>query len=244
VRGGLGLREGAGGDKLVRHLMRRVELGITRHGIREIALSAVVCGVAAAVMAWLIPGWGMVALVAPAAAFLWVVSFFRDPYRRIPVGAKLVVSPADGTVTEIADVREDTYIKGEAAKIGIFLSIFSVHLNRAPLAGKVEHVQYTPGKFLDARDKASSVQNERNAIGILPNGRDGKVLVRQISGAIARRIICKCAVGDALEKGQKIGMIKFGSRTEIYVSKSLGLKVRVKIGDKVKAGSSVLGEIS
>ena len=221
---------------------RRSAVKITKHGLREIGLSAAACGVVAALMLIFLPVWAKAAVVAPAAVFLWVLSFFRDPARRIPPGAGLVVSPADGTVAEIADVHESTYINGQATKVGIFLSVFNVHLNRAPVAGKVEHVKYTPGAFLDARDKDCSARNESNAIGILPGG-GGKVLVKQISGAIARRIVCECAVGDTLEKGQKIGMIKFGSRTEIFVSKSLGLRVRVKIGDKVKAGSSVLGEI-
>jgi phosphatidylserine decarboxylase len=233
----------AGGDKLLRCPIWRSRVSITRHGLREIFLSGVACGALAALALWLLPGWGRVAAAVPAVGFVWVLSFFRDPVRRIPAGDGLVVAPADGTITEIADVREETYIKGEAAKIGIFLSVFNVHLNRAPVAGKVEHVHYTRGKFLDARDAAASKENERNAIGILADG-GGRVLVKQISGAIARRIVCECAVGSVLAKGQKIGMIKFGSRTEVFVSKSLGLKVRVKIGDKVKAGSSVLGEIS
>lgn len=217
---------------------------ITRHGKREILLSAAVCGVAALAIIIFLPAWLKVLLVLPLAGFAWVLSFFRDPFRRIPVGVKLVVSPADGTVTDISEAREETYIKGDAVKIGIFLSIFSVHLNRAPVAGKVEHVKYVAGKFLDARDAKATVENESNSVGIAPDGFSGKVLVRQISGAIARRIVCEVAPGKALAKGEKIGMIKFGSRTELFVSKSLGLKVRVKVGDKVKAGSSVIGEIA
>lgn len=217
---------------------------ITKYGLREILLSGVGCLAVAVIILLLVPGWGRAVILVPAAVFLWVLSFFRDPERRIPQGANLVVSPADGTVTEIADVQEDTYIKGKAAKIGIFLSVFNVHLNRAPVGGKVEYIKYTPGKFLDARDRNSSAENESNAVGIQIGGRGGKALVKQISGVIARRIVCDCRVGDNLEKGRTIGMIKFGSRTELFISKALGFNVRVKTGDKVKAGSSVLGEFT
>jgi len=215
---------------------------ITKHGIREIALSAVVTGGLAALALLFAPGAWKALTALPLLLQTWVVSFFRDPARRVPGGEGLLVSPADGAIAEISEVVEETYLGCEAVKVGIFMSIFNVHVNRAPVSGRVEHIKYTRGKFLDARDPASSTQNENNVVGVKMNARDGKVLVKQISGVIARRIICDCRVGETLERGGRIGMIKFGSRVEVFVPKSMGLKILVGVGDRVKAGSSVLGE--
>ncbi len=215
---------------------------ITKYGLREISISASVAVPAIVLLALFVPGWWRALVVVPLVALAWVVLFFRDPERDVPEGDGLLVSPADGTIAEIADVTEETYLKCEATKIGIFMSIFNAHINRSPVSGRVEYVKHTRGKFLDARDPASSAENESNAIGMEMNDREGRILVKQISGAIARRIVCECRAGQALEKGGRIGMIKFGSRTEVFVPKSAAFKVLVKIGDRVKAGSSVLGE--
>jgi len=217
-------------------------LRITKHGLREILIAAAAAGGSVCLLAAFTPGWWRVLVVVPLVALVWVVLFFRDPERDVPEGDDLLVSPADGTVTEIADVTEETYLKCDTTKIGIFMSIFNVHISRSPVSGRVEYVKHTRGKFLDARDPASSAENESNAIGMAMNNRDGRILFKQISGAIARRIVCECCVGQALEKGDRIGMIKFGSRTEVFVPKSAAFKVLVKIGDRVKAGSSILGE--
>ncbi len=170
----------------------------------------------------------------PAAGFLFTLSFFRDPARRIPSEAGLLVSPADGTVVEISEVAEDEFLKTTCHKIGIFLSVFDVHVNRSPCDGTVRATKYRPGKFLDARHPDCGRLNESNTIHL------GDVVVRQISGAIARRIVCEAKPDDVLSRGQKFGMIKFGSRTEILVPKSLVREVTVKLKDKVKGGETVI----
>ena len=174
-----------------------------------------------------------------------VVWFFRDPPRKVPQGPGLLVSPADGTVTDISDVENAEFIGGPARRIGIFLSIFSVHINRAPCAGTVAYVGYHKGKFINALRPESSTDNEANSVGLtLPDPAGTKVLVKQISGAIARRIVCECKEGDSLARGEKFGMIKFGSRTELFVPRDLPVEIAVSIGQKVKAGTTVIGKLN
>lgn len=164
--------------------------------------------------------------------------FFRDPEREIPQGENLIVSPADGEIVGVDSVEHCPFIDGPAQRITIFLSIFNVHINRSPVKGKVEYRHYTPGKFIDARDDKSSLENERNAIGI--ETADGKrYLVVQIAGLIARRIVCWKNPGEQLEAGERFGLIKFGSRTEIYMP--IDAKIQVKRGQKVMAGATVIG---
>lgn len=164
--------------------------------------------------------------------------FFRDPEREIPQGENLIVSPADGEIVGVDSVEHCPFIDGPAQRITIFLSIFNVHINRSPVKGKVEYRHYTPGKFIDARDDKSSLENERNAIGI--ETADGKrYLVVQIAGLIARRIVCWKNPGEQLETGERFGLIKFGSRTEIYMP--IDAKIQVKRGQKVMAGTTVIG---
>ena len=169
--------------------------------------------------------------------FLWMLSFFRDPERTVPADPKLLLAPADGTVTDIETVDENVFIKEKVLRIGIFLSIFDVHINRSPCRAKVEKITYHEGKYLDARNLESGRENESNDLWLTrlepPND---KLIVRQISGAIARRIVCKAEPGQELSGGQRFGMIKFGSRTELYVPARRGAKCLVKTGDKVKAG--------
>ncbi len=174
------------------------------------------------------------AAAVPALGFLFTVSFFRDPVRRVPSGENLMVSPADGTVTEISEVQEDEFLKAPCHKIGIFLSVFNVHINRSPCEGLVRGIRYKPGKFLDARDPRSGGENESNSIHI------GGVLVKQIAGLIARRIVCEAKPNDTLARGQKFGMIKFGSRTELYIPKDQVAEISVKLKDKVKGGKTVV----
>ena len=173
---------------------------------------------------------------------LFVFWFFRDPHRAVPPDESAVVSPADGTVTDITELDDAEFIGGPALRIGIFLSVLSVHINRAPCAGVVAYIRYHKGKFLNAMRAESSSDNESNSVGmILPSRGDRKILVKQITGAIARRIVCTCEPGDQLARGQKFGMIKFGSRTELFVSRGLPFVAAVKIGQKVHAGSCVIG---
>ena len=171
-------------------------------------------------------------------AALLHLAFFRDPFRKIPPG-NIAVSAADGLVVEIDSVNEARFLKEEAIKIGIFLSIFDPHLNRAPTAGEVKYLSYEPGKFLNVLNKESVKVNESNWIGIEQD--NIRVLVRQIAGAIARRIHCDVKMGEKVEKGQKMGIICYGSRTECYFPKRL-FRSTIKVGQRVKAGETILGE--
>jgi phosphatidylserine decarboxylase len=175
------------------------------------------------------PAWAVVPLLL-ASFFLW---FFRDPERAIPQTAGAVVSPADGKVTDVSWVT----IAGEKrARISIFLSVFDVHVNRSPIAGVVRDVRYQKGKFLNAMNEASAEENEQNTVRV--EG-DGQVVVfKQIAGLLARRIVFHPKVGDQLERGQRVGLIKFGSRTDILLDPNASLQV--KVGDRVRGGASIL----
>lgn len=190
-------------------------------------------------------GWYRWWLAAPPALVLgWAISFFRDPRRTIPDAPGLVVSPADGKVVEITRLENDPFVGGPGVRIGIFLSVFNVHVNRAPLACRVIDVDYRPGAFLNALDPASAVRNESMWIGLEePTAPYRRFVCRQISGAIARRIVCDLAPGETLARGQKFGMIKFGSRTELILPDEPGLRIEVKLGAKVRGGSTVLARL-
>jgi len=162
--------------------------------------------------------------------FLW---FFRDPERAIPDSPGAVVSPADGKITDVSWVTEN----GEKrARISIFLSVFDVHVNRSPISGVVREVRYQRGKFLNAMNEASAEQNEQNIVRMEGDGQT--VIFKQIAGLLARRIVFRSKVGDRLERGQRVGLIKFGSRTDILLNSNA--KLQVKVGDRVRGGASVL----
>jgi phosphatidylserine decarboxylase len=185
-----------------------------------------------------LPGPAVIsAEVVLAIILIWVLSFFRDPYRVSPADESLLLAPADGRVTDIETVEEKDFIGGTALKIGIFLSIFDVHINRAPCEVTVEKITYRPGKYKNAARPSSAKVNESNKLDLsrTEHPRD-RLIVRQISGAIARRIVCSAQKGQKLSGGEKFGMIKFGSRTELYVPASGNVKILVGVGDKVKAG--------
>ncbi|MGA2171625.1 MAG: phosphatidylserine decarboxylase [Sedimentisphaerales bacterium] len=175
--------------------------------------------------------------IALGVVFLWTLSFFRDPQRVVPQDKDVLLAPADGTITDIETVDENEFIKGKSLKIGIFLSIFDVHINRSPSKTKVEKIIYHEGQFLDARNLESGRVNESNDLWLTRiEPPCDKLIVRQISGAIARRIVCRTKPGDELLMGQRFGMIKFGSRTELYVPLRDDVKCIVRTGDKVMAG--------
>ncbi len=199
-------------------------------------------------------GWGHIALALAAAlavhffagalwaAPLWVVlvfvvQFFRDPSRTIPQDAGAVVCPADGRVI-VVDQVEDPYLKRPARRVSIFMNVFNVHSNRSPVAGSIQQRWYSPGKFFNAAlDKAAS-ENERNALWVKTD--DGKdVVFVQVAGLIARRILCYVDKGDRLERGQRYGFIRFGSRVDVYLPPDS--KVAVSLGDKVTGGRDILG---
>lgn len=219
---------------------------LTPLGSREIIVVTAVCCVAALVLynlyrfynAW----WCLLPIPLLALLIGWVLWFFRDPPRSVPTGPGLVVSPADGTVTHLDLVDEPDFIGGKALRCSIFLSVFDVHLNRAPAAGTVEFMKFRPGAFFDARREESLVKNQNQDVGLRVDepGLPAKMLVRQSSGAIARRIVCPLRTGLRLERGVRYGMIKFGSRTTLFMSTDAPVEWRVKVGDKVKAGETVL----
>lgn len=184
----------------------------------------------AVLVAWLTrPSWAVIPLIL-AAFFLW---FFRDPERVIPSELGAVVSPADGKVTSVATVN----VNGETFKsISIFLNVFNVHVNRSPVSGIVRGARYEPGKYLNAMNPASAEQNERNTVTI--EGEGHRVIFKQIAGLLARRIVFTKKVGDSVRRGERVGLIKFGSRTDVLLDPSA--EVAVKVGENVKGGSSIL----
>jgi len=168
---------------------------------------------------------------------VFIVSFFRDPERDIPSGEDSIVSPADGKVIVVKRVTEGRILKAEAIQISIFMNVFNVHVNRVPASGRVSEVFYNPGKFFSADKDKASLENEQNALLIeAENGK--KFAVNQIAGLIARRIVCYAKKGDMIEKGKRFGMIRFGSRLDVYLP--VDCRVNVKEGDRVLAGSSIL----
>ena len=187
--------------------------------------------------------WAAVAPFAFAALVAW---FFRDPERTIPAEPGLLVSPADGTVADIEEVEEPSFLGGRAVRVGIFLSPLNVHVNRSPARGVVRHRAYREGRFLAAYDRRAVEENEACALGLECEAPGGKpplrILVRQVVGVAARRIVCPVEPGRALDRGERFGMIKFGSRTELWVPVNAGFRCRVKIGDTVRGGSTVIGD--
>jgi phosphatidylserine decarboxylase len=182
--------------------------------------------------------WPLAVLLAVVA--IWVVAFFRDPIRPGPRGERYVVAPAEGHVVYVTQIDEPMYVKERAVRISIFLSVFDVHVNRYPVDGTVELVHYNKGKFLHAADEKASLHNEQSSIGI--RGPHGRVLVRQIAGLIARRIVTDAKPGDRVKQGDRLGLIRFGSRTDIFLPLSAKAVVKVKPGDKVLVGGTVLAE--
>jgi len=170
---------------------------------------------------------------------LFVISFFRNPERTPPGDEKTVVAPADGTVIVVERVPE-TPLGCEALKISIFMSVFNVHVNRAPLTGTVVDIAYFPGRFLDARDGRASSENERNGV-VLETAAGVRIAFVQIAGLIARRIICYPRVGDVVERGARYGLIRFGSRVDVYLP--VDVEPLVKLGDKTVAGETMLGRL-
>ena len=208
-------------------------MGLAKEGLREILLSTLVLG--AAVWGLSYVHWSLA--IIPAVVLIWVFSFFRDPKRITHAAGNVLVSPADGTVTEVVHLDHHEQIGGPAIRVGIFLSIFNVHINRAPCAGTVRTVHYQPGKFLDARHEDAGRLNESNTLIIDPASPiAGPIVVRQVSGLIARRIIRHAKPQSQLVCGERFGLIKFGSRTELIVPDNQGMTVTTQVGDKVQAG--------
>ena len=222
-----------------------MRIPLTKYGLPQVVIYPGLC-----VLAMVIVGFAAMKVVLfwvlevfLAVVLIWLLSFFRDPNRKIPTGDNLILSPADGTITDIEDIDEHSFIGGRATRIGIFLSIFSVHINRTPCGVRIEKITYRKGCFRNAINPDNGKVNESNDIAMTRLARPAdKLLVRQISGAIARRIVCDAEQGREFAGGTVFGMIKFGSRTELYLPFGCSAKIIVKKGDKVKAGITVLAE--
>lgn len=228
----------------------REKIPFARWGLAELFAFSLICFGGAGVCCWLAGMEGI------SAAGRWaghlsattltvigilIVWFFRDPPRKVPQEAGIVIAPADGKVVEVVELEHHDFIGGPAVQIGIFLSIFNVHINRMPASGRVIGVNYTPGKYLNALRPESARENERVEIRMEQRGEPHRgMVVRQITGAIARRIVCDLKPGDELEIGEKLGMIKLGSRTELLIPREAGLQILTQPGDKIKAGLSIL----
>jgi len=190
----------------------------------------------AAVTTWFISAWFSLIFLA---LFLFTIAFFRDPDRSVPTDPNLLVAPADGRVSDIVELDEKEVLKTKTRRIGIFLSIFDVHTNRAPMTGRIVYRQHHAGLCLDARDPHCPEKNEAMTWAF-ENSRE-TIVVRQLTGAIARRIVAWSNIGDELKKGERFGMIRFGSRTELYLP--LEAELLVKTGDHVSGGSTVIARL-
>ncbi|WP_218931997.1 phosphatidylserine decarboxylase [Adhaeretor mobilis] len=187
-----------------------------------------------------LPGWWKCLAVVPGIILCLIVYFFRDPHREVPDDTDAIVSPADGTIAEITELDHYDFLDGPALRIGIFLSIFNVHINRSPRDAKVVDLNYKPGEFLNAMNPESAIRNEFMWIGFQDDLRPAvRFAVRQISGLIARRIVCALKPGQSVQRGEKFGMIKLGSRTEIVLPRD-AVKAEVEIGQKIQAGSTII----
>jgi phosphatidylserine decarboxylase len=182
---------------------------------------------------WSIAGWIALLLAA------FTLNFFRDPERVGPADPRLILSPADGRVIKIASVRDDRFLNGEATLVSIFMSPLNVHVNRIPVSGRVADVRYHKGKYFRAFADKASLDNEQNAV-ILEDEQGRRLCVVQIAGFVARRIVCHLATGMSVERGQRYGMIKFGSRADIYLPPAA--RVRVAVGDRTYGGRTVVAE--
>lgn len=200
---------------------------------RHIFAVILALGAAAAVMGWT---W---LVVLAGLLVVFCINFFRDPERETPAGDEVVVAAADGVVADIEELEESEVLKTKCRRVGIFLSVFDVHVNKAPIAGKIIYRQHHPGLYLDARNPECSKKNEALTWAI--QGAKATVVIRQLTGAIARRIVPWSQVGDTVPKGFRFGMIRFGSRTEIYLPMSA--TVEVKIGDRVVGSSTIIARL-
>jgi phosphatidylserine decarboxylase len=171
---------------------------------------------------------------------LWVAYFFRDPERTGERGENLVIAPADGRVVQIVPVAETSFVKDKAIQVSIFMNVFNVHVNRYPVSGVVRYVHYNPGKFLNAATEKASLENEQSSVGI--ESGSNRILVRQIAGLIARRIVTYSTEGQRVTQGDRMGIIRFGSRVDVFLPATA--HVRVKVGDVTYAGVSVIGELA
>lgn len=179
--------------------------------------------------------WGIAGVLT-----IFVISFFRDPERTGPKGEKIILSPADGRILLIEEEEKTPFSTGRAIKISIFMSVFNCHVNRVPSSGRIEKIDYRPGKFFSANKESASTENEQNALLLMLESGRGISFV-QVAGLIARRIVCWVKIGETVKQGDRFGLIQFGSRVDLYLPPLTQLRIRR--GDKVKAGLTIMGEL-
>lgn len=215
---------------------------LTPYGRREVLLATLLAIALAVGANWLF--WPLMAV--PIALWLWVLWFFRDPRRSLPADPAAFVSPADGRVVDVTPLGSDSLLGREGVRVGIFMSVFDVHVNRCPFDGVIERVDHRDGSFFDARSAEAIERNESATIHMTVTwqGQEYPLVFRQIAGLVARRIVTDLRPGQQVVRGQRVGMIKFGSRCELLVPIELAGRVAVEVGQKVAAGRSVLVEIS
>lgn len=214
-----------------------MRIPLAKYGVPQILIfgGMAAAGVVASLVFW--------AYAAPvfALALVFVLYFFRDPSRQVPEGPGLLVSPADGRVVEVVEMAEDEFLRTRAVKIAIFMSPLDVHVNRVPCDGRVETLAHRPGRYHNAAREAASAENEAMAMLLADVEGRTRVLVRQVAGVLARRIVCDAAEGDRVKRGERYGMIKFGSRVEVFVPVDAGFEPAVAPAQVVRAGETVLG---
>jgi phosphatidylserine decarboxylase len=215
---------------------------ITKYGYDVFFTIAAVCVVIIVIaLLFVEPKSFRYSLIFVTIAFLsFTINFFRDPERVAPQGSKFIISPADGKVIVVKKVQENEYLKAEAWQISVFMSPLNVHVNRNPISGTVKHFRYVKGEYFAAFEDKASEKNEQSIVGVENNF--GKVMFKQIAGFVARRIVCPLRPGDTVKVGERFGMIKFGSRVDVFLP--ISADVKVKIGDITTAGETILGEFA
>lgn len=236
------------------HILSPMRIPLTRYGLPQVAVFPLILIAAMILYYWLARRFMQPACACPMTTLMvwlpemillvvlvWVFSFFRDPVRTIAQDTHLLLSPADGTIAKVETLDSYSGFDGPVLRIEIFLSVFNVHINRVPCPVRIGQITYKPGRFVDARRSDCSKVNEANEIEMFrADEPKDRMLVRQISGAVARRIVCEAKTDQQLAAGEKFGMIKFGSCTELYVPARDNLKSQITVGDKVKAGLTIL----
>lgn len=214
-------------------------MNFAREGFLFIVIAALIAlgafGLALSRRSW--PLW-LVAFVFTVVA-LWVAYFFRDPERTGERGEQLVIAPADGKVVHVTEVDEPSFMGGRSVRVSIFMNVFNVHVNRYPVSGVVRYLHYNPGKFLNAATEKSSLENEQSSVGI--EAGSNRVLVRQIAGLIARRIVTYSKEGERVKQGDRMGIIRFGSRVDVFLPTTA--HVRVRVGESTFAGTTVIADL-
>jgi phosphatidylserine decarboxylase len=196
-----------------------------------IVAALVICVALAWFRLWVpLAAWGLITL--------WVVAFFRDPARPGPRGEGLVIAPADGKVVSVIPIEEPAFLGGPSTRVSIFMNVFNVHVNRYPVDGTIGYQAYVPGKFINAAEEKAARENEQSSVGIA--SARGPVLVRQIAGLVARRIVTDHERGTSVRQGERMGLIRFGSRVDVFLPP--GTRITVKAGDRTKAGQTIIAE--